>query len=158
MNAQKNTMFQVRTWIVVLVVSHLVACSSTLTQISPTQPSGAPTGRAGPFLNSPFFLTIVGGLAVAGITTGYSILKAHSDEKLAKDNARREKQTAVLSMVANDLPIYVSTMGSMRELKVWLKDNKNSDDKFGDIGLPRGEALKEYLEFFKLSLERELRL
>jgi hypothetical protein len=41
----------------------------------------------------------------------------------------------------------------MRELKVWLKDHKQDDEKFGEIGLPRDQVLKEYLEFYKLSLK-----
>jgi hypothetical protein len=130
-----------------------MACSSTLTQISPTQPAGQPTGRVGTFLNSAFFLTVVAGVTATGITGGYSYLKANSDKKLAEDNARREKQNAVLSAVANDLPIYTSTLGSMKELKVWLADNKDNDATFGSIGLPRDEVLKEYLEFYKLSLK-----
>jgi hypothetical protein len=44
-------------------------------------------------------------------------------------------------------------MGSMRQLKVWLKDHKQDDDKFGDIGLPRDRALEQYLEFHKLTLK-----
>jgi len=148
----KNAMSRARTWIAVLAIGQLAACSSTLTQISPTQPAGAPTGRAGPFLNSPFFITVIGGVVVAAITTGYGYLKAHNDQKLARDSARREKQTAVLSSVANDLPIYISTMASMRQLKVWLEANPASDAK-DEVGRPRDEVLKEYTEFFKLYLK-----
>jgi len=146
-------MSRVGACIAVLAIGHLMACSSTLTQISPTQPAGQPTGRVGTFLNSSFFLTVVAGVAAAGITGGYSYLKANSDRQLAQDNARREKQTAVLSSVANDLPVYTSTLGSMKELKVWLADNKDNDATFGSIGLPRDVVLKEYLEFYKLSLK-----
>ncbi len=83
-------------WIALLAVGQLAGCSSTLTQISPTQPSGEPSGRLGPFLNSPFVLTVVGGLAVAGITSGYSYLKASHDEKLAKDNCKRAANCCTL--------------------------------------------------------------
>lgn len=147
-------MSRARTWIAILTVGHLVACSSTFKELSPTPSGGGePSGKAGPFLNSPFFLALMSGVLIAGVTGLYSHLKASSDRKLAEDNARREKQTAVLSSVANDLPVYVSTMGSMRELKVWLEDRKNDDATFGEIGLPRKDVLKEYLEFYKLSLK-----
>jgi hypothetical protein len=147
-------MSRAKTWIAILALGHLTACSSTLTQLSPTQPAGSPTGRAGPFLSSPFFVTVIGGLAVAGITAGYSYLKARNDTKLATDTARREKLTAVLSSTASDLPTYVSTMGSMKELKVWLdKYDENSSETFEKLGLHHNEVLREYLEFFKLSLK-----
>jgi hypothetical protein len=104
-------------------------------------------------LNSPFFITVVGGLGVGAITALYSHFKANHDKEMAEDKVRSEKQTAVLSSVANELPVYVSTMGSMMELKNWLADNKDDDAKFGSIGLPRNDVLKEYLEFYKLSLK-----
>jgi hypothetical protein len=151
-------MSKARTWIALLAVSHLVACSSTFKELSPTPSSGQPSGKAGPFLNSPFFLTLVGGVVVAGITGGYSYLKAKGDRQLAQDNARREKQTAVLLSVANDLPIYISTMGSMRKLRNWLDKNPKDEDAAGkpvkdELGRPRCEVLKEYTEFFKLYLK-----
>jgi hypothetical protein len=82
----------------------------------------------------------------------YSHYKAKTDQQLAQDNARREKQTAVLSSVANDLPIYISTMGSMRQLRVWLETHTESSDK-DDLHRPRNEVLTEYTEFFKLYLK-----
>jgi hypothetical protein len=143
-----------RTWIAILAIGHLTACSSIFKEISPTPSNGGePSGRAGPFLSSPFVITVVGGLGVAAVTTLYSHFKAKTDRELAQDNARRAKQTEVLSSVANDLPVYISTMGSMRELKVWLKEHKQDDDRFGDIGLPRDEVVKQYSEFYKLTLK-----
>jgi hypothetical protein len=153
MNAQKNTMFQVRTWIAILAVGQLAACSSTLTQISPTQPSGSPNGRVGPFLNSPFVLTVVGGLAVAAITTGYSYLKAGKDEKLAKDNSLRDQQINVLSSVTNDLPTYVSTMGSMRNFREWLERHKEDTTEVDERGRTRDEIATLYKDYFKLFLQ-----
>lgn len=147
-------MFKARTLIAVLAAGQLAACSSTFKEISPTPSNGGePSGRAGPFLSSPFVVTVIGGLGVVAVTTLYSHFKAKNDRELAAENARRQKQTEVLSLVANDLPIYISTMGSMRELKVWLKDHKQADDKFGEIGLPHDQVLTEYLEFYKLSLK-----
>jgi hypothetical protein len=94
----------------------------------------------------------MGTVAVGGITQLYNWAKARKDHKLARDNARREKQTAVLSSVANDLPVYISTMGSMRQLRVWLETHTKSDDK-DDLGRSRDDVLKEYTEFFKLYLK-----
>ncbi len=93
------------------------------------------------------------GVLVGGVTGLYSYLKANSDRKLAEDNARREKQTAVLSAVANDLPAYASTLGSMKELRVWLADNQDDGAAFGSIKLPRKDVFAQYLEFYKLSLK-----
>jgi len=150
---RKDTMSKARAWIAVVVVGHLAACSSTFKQLSPTPSGGGePSGRAGPFLNSPFFITVVGGLGVGAITSLYTHYKSKHDKEMAADNARREKQTAVLSSVANDLPVYISTMGSMRQLRVWLETHANSDDK-DDLGRQREEVLKEYAEFFKLYLK-----
>jgi hypothetical protein len=146
---------RVRTWIAIVVVGHITACSSTFKELSPAPSGGGePSGKAGPFLNSPFFIAIETGVLIGGITQLYNIVKARGDRKLAEDNARREKQTAVLSSVANELPVYTSTLGSMRELKVWLEGHdENTYKKFGKIRLPREQVLKEYLEFYKLSLK-----
>ena len=111
--------------------------------------------NAGPFLNSPFFLALMSGVLISGVTGLYSHLKANSDRKLAEDKARREKQTAVLSAVANDLPAYASTLGSMKALKGWLADPKNEADNatYGPIKLHRQGVLDQYLEFYKSSLK-----
>lgn len=147
-------MSRARTWIVILTIGHLVACSSTFKELSPTPSGGGqPSGKAGPFLNSPFFLALMSGVLVGGVTGLYSYLKANSDRKLAEGNARREKQTTVLSAVANDLPIYTSTLGSMKELKVWLAEDHEDGAAFGSIKLTREAVLEQYLEFYKLSLK-----
>jgi hypothetical protein len=158
MNAQptqerKNAMSRARTWIAVLAIGQLAACSSTLTQISPTQPSGSPNGRVGPFLNSPFVLTVVGGLAVAAITTGYSYLKASKEEKLAKDNTLREQQINVLSSVTNDLPTYVSAMGSMRNFREWLEHHDKDSTEVDERGRTRDKIETLYQDYFKLLLQ-----
>ena len=145
---------RVRTWIVVLVVSHLVACSSTLTQISPTQPSGAPTGRVGTFLNSPFFLTVVGGLAVAGVTGIYSHLKARNDAKLAKESTIREQQIAVLKSVTDDLPSYVATMASMMSFRQWLDAHDKKSPDVDQRGRSRDEISKLYEGLYTLHLQK----
>jgi hypothetical protein len=143
-----------RTLIAILAAGQLMACSSTFKEISPTPSNGGePSGRAGPFLSSPFVVTVVGGLGVVAVTTLYSHFKAKNDRELAADSARRQKQTEVFSSVVNDLPVYVSTMGSMRSLRVWLKDHQQDDDKYGEVGLPRDQALAQYLKFFKLTLK-----
>ncbi len=139
-------------WIALFVVGHLAACSSTFNEISPTPSNGQPTGKAGPFLNSPFFLAIETGVLVGGITQLYNWAKAGSDRKLAEDNARRDKQIALLSSVATDIPTYISTMGSMRQLRTWLENHKDPGER-DDLGRPHDDVLKEYTEFFKLYLD-----
>ena len=143
-------MCRARTWIVLVTIGHLAACSSTFKEISPTPSSGQPNGKAGPFLNSPFFLAIETGVLVGGITQLYNWAKASSDRKLAEDNARREKQITVLSSVANDLPVYISTMGSLMKLKEWLKNKENQQD---EVGRTREEVIALYTEFFRLFLK-----
>jgi len=105
-----------------------------------------------PFLNSPFFLTAVCGLLASFISQFYVYTRARDERRLAQDNALREKAITLVSSVANDLPTYVSTMGSMRKLKLWLKTHKNSDEK-DEIGRPRDDVDKDYREFFKLYLQ-----
>jgi hypothetical protein len=115
--------------------------------------TGGTSGKAGPFLNSPFFIAIETGVLIGGITQLYNMVKARSDRKLAEDNARREKQITVLSAVASDLPIYISTMGSMRKLRGWLEAHPQENDEHDELGRSREEVLKEYTEFFKLYLK-----
>jgi hypothetical protein len=93
------------------------------------------------------------GVLLGGATGLYSHLKADSDKKLAEDNAHREKQIAVFSAVANDLPSYISTMGSMRKLRGWLKKHPPENKELDDLGRSRDEVLKEYTDFFKLYLK-----
>ena len=48
-----------RTLVAVLAAGQLAACSSTFKEISPTPSNGGePSGRAGPFLSSPFVVTV----------------------------------------------------------------------------------------------------
>jgi hypothetical protein len=146
-------MSRARTWIALAAVGHLAACSSTFKQLSPTPSGGGePSGKAGPFLNSPFFLAIETGVLVGGVSQLYNWAKARSDRQLAEDNARREKQIALLSEVAKDIPTYISTMGSMRQLRTWLEDHKDPNER-DDLGRPHDDVLKEYTEFFKLYLK-----
>jgi hypothetical protein len=149
---RKNAMSRARTWIAVLAIGQLAACSSTFKEISPTPSSGQPTGKAGPFLNSPFFLAIETGVLVGGITQLYNWAKASSDRKLAEANSLREKQIAVLSSVTNDLPTYISTMGSMRKLRDWLLAHPNGDVT-NEYGQTHDEIAELYTEFFKLHLQ-----
>jgi hypothetical protein len=104
-----------------------------------------------PFLNSPFFLTAVCGLLASMISHFHSRATAENERRLAQENAIREKQIALLSSVANDVPTYVSTMGSMKKLKLWLKEHPDSDEKLE--GRPRDEVDKDYKEYFKLYLQ-----
>jgi hypothetical protein len=142
-----------RTSIALLLVGHLAACSATFKEISPTPSNGEPSGKAGPFLNSPFFLTITGGLLVGGATQLYNWAKANSERRTAEEKVHLEKQNALLSSVASEIPVYISTMGSMRKLQVWLEDpaNKPSDSK-NELGRSRDSVLALYTDFYKLTL------
>lgn len=146
---------RLNSWLVIALIGNLAACSSTFTELSPTPSNGQqPTGKAGPFLNSPFFLAFETGVLVGGITQLYNWAKASSDRDLAEQKARREKQTALLSSVSTEIPAYISTMGSTRKLRAWLQDPKNqSSDAKDDVGRTRDEVLKEYADFFKLQLK-----
>jgi hypothetical protein len=150
-------MSRARAWIALLAISHGAACSSTFKELSPTPSNGEPSGRAGPFLNSNFFIALETGLLVGGITQLYNWAKAKSDRKTAEDNALREKQINLLSSTAKDLPVYISTMGSMRKLKTWLEEHKRpeekAEDQKDDLGRAHDDVLKEYSAFFKLLLE-----
>ena len=103
-----------------------------------------------PFLNSPFFLTAVCGLLAGIISQTYACTRARSERREARENALREKQIALLSSVANDVSTYVSTMGSMRKLKLWLQ---NSQDPQDAIGRSREEVRGIYTEYFKFYLQ-----
>ncbi len=106
-----------------------------------------------PFLNSPFFLTAVCGLLASVIGHFYSRATAENERRLAQENAIREKRIALLSSVANDVPTYVSTIGSVRNLRFWLKAHKNGSDDTDEIGRPREEVYKAYSESFKWYLQ-----
>jgi hypothetical protein len=106
-----------------------------------------------PFLNSPFFLTAVCGILASVISHYYVSSRAAIERKEAREKAFREKQIALLSSVANDVPTYVSTMGSMRKFKLWLKEHPKSDDTYGDTGWSRNEVSSLYKEYFRLYLQ-----
>jgi hypothetical protein len=133
------------TFIAIVLAIHLVGCSSVLHQVSPS-------GKAGPFLNSPLFLTVIGGAVVAVITQRYTSARASYDRQLAQENAIREKKIAMVASVANDVSVYVSTVATMKKFKLWLKNNPGSDAE-DELGRPRGEVLKLYAEYFRRSLQ-----
>jgi hypothetical protein len=145
----------VRAWIAILTIGHLVACSSTFKELSPTPSGGGqPSGKAGPFLNSPFFLALMSGVLVGGVTGLYSYLKANNDRKLAKDNALREQQIAVLKSVTDDLPSYVATMASMMSFRQWLDAHDKKSADVDQRGRSRDEISKLYEDLYKLHLQK----
>lgn len=106
------------------------------------------------FLNSPFFLTVVCGLAASGVSQFYVRASARNERILAHAKAVQEKKTVLITSVANDLPTFVSVYASMLKRHRWLRDPKNeSEGATDEFHRPREEVYRLYVDLFKMYLQ-----
>lgn len=121
-------------------------------ELSPKRDQGR-TGVHG-FLNSPFFLTVVCGLAASGISQFYVRSSAKTERTLAHAKAIQEKKALLITAVANELPSFVSIYASMLKRHRWLRDAKNAAvDSKGELNETREEVYKLYVDLFKTYLQ-----
>lgn len=106
------------------------------------------------FLNSPFFLTVICGLAASSISQFYVRSSARNERIVAQAKAMHEKKAVLVTAVANELPSFVSIYASMLKRHRWLRDAKDGvADARGEFNETREEVYKLYVDLFKMYLQ-----
>ena len=104
------------------------------------------------FLNSPFFITVVGGLSVSLV--GHLLVRAHSrgERRLARERAIQDKQMSIITSFASDFDAYLSVRGSFLLRSAWL-DANTSDDARDKYGRTRSQVYEDRRELWLLLMK-----